>query len=74
MDFAYLLLFLMRIVVLNEASEVEIDDIIADAVQETYKEPLRKICTGFNIYRIYFILCPIMFIKADNSQAFSLSL
>nr|XP_022290587.1 myeloperoxidase-like [Crassostrea virginica] len=47
MDFAYLLLFLMRMVVLNEPSEVEIDDIIADAVQETYKEPLRKICTAY---------------------------
>ena len=56
MDFAYLLLFLMRMVVLNVAREVEIDDIIADAVQETYKEPLRKICTGINIYRIYFAL------------------
>ena len=45
MNSANTLLFVMSVVVLNVASNEEIDDIIADAVQETYKEPLRKACT-----------------------------
>nr|XP_022289209.1 myeloperoxidase-like [Crassostrea virginica] len=45
MNSANTLLFVMSVAVLNVASNEEIDDIIADAVQETYKEPLRKACT-----------------------------
>lgn len=40
-----LLIFLVSIMTTHVESAVEIDDIITEAIQKTYDEPLRKTCS-----------------------------
>lgn len=44
MEICHLLMLLMSIMKTHAESDVDIDDVITKAVQETYDEPLRKSC------------------------------
>lgn len=44
MEICHLLLLLVSIMTTHAESDVDVDDVITEAVQETYNEPLRKSC------------------------------